>query len=1104
MNHLTGISSLTTYQFRLADHYASIRNYIGKVTFTTSPSRKYSFVYIPYGQSASMVMLDYLLANRKSFAADLQDSLQDMIRNDTSMASPMELVVVSDRSPLKESLLQDETLDADRIIKQPLQVIRRVHLSDRIKTAGMAQLDPTQMSVRVNKDELHIDLPPASASRSISTEAAVGKEKPSATRTERFAGKKINEWFTGERTSTFDVFINTERSLAERKFWASLFVQMEREYATRSITHNLSIENSLPLSSRDNRHAMFTDWSRSIGERHFAFEMTRHLVQAFHRRKTQPTKVLRDMDWAYLKARQYDALLHFLQRASRIATQDLAIHRASTGFRSIRQDGSLLQTHDWGYRDFTRLLSLDSFSPTAFRPYQNDLFINHSRLHATRPYQSLGTLMTEYAIGNRDVVSDLAIFLSQITGTRTIQTDASLMTYLEQSSRHNCHPLFVPNPINDSLREKTNPLWIPQHFELGKKDLSRSTSIIRDDVRANRQLLHAAHLWEKERPINLSGGKAPKPSFYQNEDDIFANLENVRPSLLQEWLAAQLYSREATMDGLLAEEMIFAAMLRLLPAHLLEDILASKEFPSHLMDDMIFASRLTDGQSILEALMEWALTNKTFDAYVDEEFLEGVRTRVQALIESEVIFSKALQDRAGILSFETWESTRPNEVLSHLEEDGVAGKREVLLSSTVDEAEITSQMEAAPATIAEALVGEDVFRPAELQIEHPFSYMEPDPSFLFDEHTARKSAHASDLDELPVTALLRSRITELCSGYLFATSPHERASYLLDLYDVAEKSARDGELQDDEWRKYAKLALEQTVLHEQLIAYQPEAAAHLIESILSYKQLDQAVINTDWIANNQERATSLLTQIMGKKELADAVILEYLAGQLDHRKGHIEQPLLSVRDYKKAWADRIEEIGQGLVYDYSDDVLEAEHDPEHWSGGFSVPEVYDPHDPFNAYYPWTTDMNALAMGQDNWTRFGSGTWEHNRDQGTFTHPKGSSGMSGFIRNDFTYTDYQFEVDFKVDEPADGDSAGIVFKYHNAQNYWMFVVSDGSASGMPRPMQLFKVENGRSIMYSTPMNPFAWEKEKWYTLRVWVTGNRIRVWVDHNLQYDFTD
>nr|WP_285861499.1 family 16 glycoside hydrolase [Brevibacillus sp. MER 51] len=1085
---MTGISSLAAYQFRLADHYASIRNYIGKVTFTTSPSRKYSFVYIPYGQSASMVMLDYLLANQKSFAADLQDSLQDMIRNDTSMANPMELVVVSDRSPLKESLLLDDALDADRIIKQPLQVIRRVHLSDRIKAAGMAKLNPAQMSVRVNKDELHIDLPQGSASRSIFAEAIIGKEQPVATRTKRFAGKKMNEWFTGERFSAFDLFVNTDRSLAGRKFWASLFVQMEREYATRSITHNLSIENNLPLSSRDNRHALYTDWSRFIGERHFVFEMTRHFVQTFHRMKTKPTKVLRDMDWAYLKARQYDALLHFLHRASRIATQDLAIHRASTGFRTMLQGGSLLQNRDWGYRDFTRLLSLDSFSPTAFRPYQNDLFINRSRLYATRPYQSPGTLITEYAIGNRDVVSELAIFLSQITGTRTIQTDASLMTYLEQSSRHNSHLLFVPNPINDSLREKTNPLWIPQHFELGKKDLSRPTSIIKDDLRADRQLVHAAHLWEKERAIDLSGGKAPKPSFYQDEDDIFANLENVRPSLL-------------------AEDMIFATILRLLPAHLLEDILASKEFPSHLMDDMIFASRLTDGQSILEALMEWALTNKTFDAYVDEEFLEGVRTRVQALIESEVIFSKALQDRAGILSFETWESTRQNEILSHLEEDGVTGKREVLLSSTVEEVEITSQMEAAPSTITEALVGEDVFRPAELQIENPFGYMEPDPSFLFDEHTARKSAHASDLDELPVTALLRSRITELCSGYLFATSPHERASYLVDLYDVAEKSARDGELQDDEWRKYAKLALEQTVLHEQLIAYQPEAAAHLIESILSYKQPDQAVINADWVASNQERATSLLTQVMGKKELADAVILEYLAGQLDHRKGHIEKPLLSVRDYKKAWADRIEEIGQGLVYDYSNDVLEAEHDPEHWSGGFSVPEAYDPHDPFNAYYPWTTDMNALAMGQDNWTRFGSGTWEHNRDQGTFTHTKGSSGMSGmsgYIRNDFTYTDYQFEVDFKVDEPADGDSAGIVFNYHNDQNYWMFVVSDGSASGMPRPMQLFKVENGRSTMYSTPMNPFAWEKEKWYTLRVWVTGNRIRVWVDHNLQYDFTD
>lgn len=1102
---MTGISSLATYQFRLADHYASIRNYIGKVTFTTSPSRKYSFVYIPYGQSASMLMLEYLLANRKYLAAaELQDSLQDMIRNDTSMASPMDLVVLSERSSLQESFLQNDLLDSDRIIKQPLQVIRRVHLSDRIKAAGMAKLNPAQMSVRLDKDDLHIDLPPASASRSISTEAIVGKDQPSATRTKGFTGKKMNEWLTGERTSTFDLFINTERSLAERKFLSLLFVQMEREYATRLITHNLSIENNLPLSSRDSRHAMFTDSSLPIAERHFAFEMTRHFVQAFHRTKTQPTKVLRDMDWGYLKVRQYDALLHFLQRASRIATQDLAIYRVSTGFRTMRQGGSILQERDWGSRDFTRLLFLDSISPTAFRPYQNDLFINRSRPHALRPYQSIGTLMTEYAIGNREAVSDLAIFTSQVTGNRTNQADAWIVSYLQHSSRQNVSPLFIPNPFYVSLREQANPLWIPQHSELGKKHLSRPTSIIRDDVRADRQFLRPTHLWENERAIDLSGGKAPKPAFYQDEDDIFANLENVRPGLFQYLQSAQLFSREAAVDGLMTDEMFFATILRLLPAHLLEDILASKEFPSHLMDDMIFASRLTDGQSILEALMEWAMTKKTFDAYVDEEFLEGVRTRVQALIESEVIFSNTLRERSGIISFETWESTRPNEVISHLEEERVTGKRDVLLSSTVEEETMTSKLAATPAIISEELVGEDhTFRPAELKIEHPLGYMDPDPSYLFEDHTANKSAHASEL-ELPVTAKLRSRITELCSGYLFATSPHERASYLVDLYDVAEKSARDGELQDDEWRKYAKLALEQTVLHEQLIAYQPEAAAHLIESILSYKQPDQAVMNADWIANNQERATSLLTQIMGQKELADAVILEYLAGQLDRGIGYIEQPLISVRDYKKAWADRIEEIGQGLVYDYSDDVLEAEHDPEHWSGGFAVPEAYDPHDPFNEYYPWTTDMTPLEMGQDNWSRFGSGTWEHNRDQGTFTKSKGSTSMSGYFRNDFTYTDYHFEVDFKVDDPADGDSAGIVFKYHNDQNYWMFVVSDGAANGMPRPMQLFKVENGTSTMYSTPMSPFAWENEKWYTLRVLVAGNRIRLWVDHNLQYDFTD
>ncbi|MED1856221.1 DUF1080 domain-containing protein [Brevibacillus reuszeri] len=1092
------ISTLAAYQFRLADHYASLRKYIGKVTFTAPPSRSYSFVYIPYGRNSSILMLDYLIANRKSMPADVQESLEEMIRYDTRPANPMELVVVSDRPSIKESSLFEEAPDADRIIRSPLQVARQIHFSDRLKSVKLDKFNPATMSVRLDKDQLYIDLPKDNAVRTSSAKASIMKKQGQGNRTDLFRANPINQLLTGERPSILDLLVMDKRSEGKRVFLAPMTVHHERGAGTRFSSRDLFIDISTGQAIRITDHPLFVDQNNHVAKRHVHFRLTSHLIQLFERLRAKTTTVLRDMDWAYLKARQYESMLHFLDDASRFEKQDLMIQHVMNAHRTDNQIGSVFHDRFSGYRHFLNALSINADTKQGSRAYKQDLVVNSSQLRANRPIQAIASLLIDFAKGQRHYITDLAILSSRLSGQRTIQTDASLLTYFEQSLRIQNEPLFIPRTLYSSQREKISRLWTPQPFQYGQKQLSRPSSIRFDDMRGDRNPFRVTHLWERNREIDYSGSKAPKPSFLSSDEEIYSSLDSIRQGILDDELIAHIQnSRDASLeeimlalvtrerDSIIAEEIILATILREMPAHILEDILASKEFPSYLMDEMIFASRFSDGQSIVEVLIEWALTQKSFAAQIDEEFISGVRTRIQALIDSDVMIATTSKEHPGILSFDTLQSTRPSEVTSHID-DGLTGDQE-----------------ASPSYLEEDIVGEDEFRPAVLSIKHPFGYMDPDPSYLFEDQDADKSQHPSELDE-PVTGLLRSRLTELCSGYLFGTSPHERTSYILELYELAESCSRTGEILDDEWTKYALLALEQAIVHEQMFAYNPEAASVLFESILGFKQPDPAVVNIDWIASDQKRAASLITEIVGKKELADAILMEYLLGQKERQKGHLEQPIFSVHDFKKAWMDRIEEVGQGFIFDYSNDILEAEHDPEHWSGGFAVPEAYDPHDPFNEYYPWTTDLNALALGQDDWKRFGSGKWELDPLQGKFISTSGSSGMGGYYRNDFTYTDYQFEVNFKVDNPLEDDTAGIIFKYLNDRNYWMFVVSGGTARGMARPMQLFKVENGISTLYATPMNPFAWEKGKWYTLRVIVTGNRIRVWVDYNLQYDFTD
>ncbi|OKP89547.1 hypothetical protein A3844_06080 [Paenibacillus helianthi] len=431
---------------------------------------------------------------------------------------------------------------------------------------------------------------------------------------------------------------------------------------------------------------------------------------------------------------------------------------------------------------------------------------------------------------------------------------------------------------------------------------------------------------------------------------------------------------------------------------------------------------------------------------------------------------------------------------------------------------------------------------------------------MIDNPLAEREGRASLVADGDYEALVKKRIAELSTEFVFGTGG-SRAGHIADVYFLGEAGVRDGFIPEVEWSNYAKLALEQAIISEGMFATDPNKAALLMESILAYKglgreaavsspeltgdrqpsyadfteeddvlgnremnregELDEngvsgqpepqpTYLHLDFIGSKLPDAVQIIEGILADKELAESIMLDYIAAK---KRGHdalMDEPLNATEQIKKAFLDRITEMGQGLSFDYRDDIIEDGMNPEDWEGGFGVPEDYDPHNPFNDYYPWTEERDQLMLGQDDWIRMDNEhqeNWRRDKDLGEFYCVNGNPGVTGFYRNDFKHGDYVFEVSFKVNEATGDDGAGILFRYTDPQNYYMFMIHGGDSGGtlgMLRSMQLFRIRGGKTEMLGSPMNAFSWVQGKWYQLQVSVISNRIKLLVNGRLQYDFTD
>lgn len=406
-----------------------------------------------------------------------------------------------------------------------------------------------------------------------------------------------------------------------------------------------------------------------------------------------------------------------------------------------------------------------------------------------------------------------------------------------------------------------------------------------------------------------------------------------------------------------------------------------------------------------------------------------------------------------------------------------------------------------------------------------------------------------------VLADLNKRLTFLSAGVIFG-GRDERLSCISEMYGAAVRPSVLKDATIDSWMGFAKLVINQAILEDGMFALRPLQASDMLEDILahldpfpsdilevkSYSQdarpsnmLEEQEAEpekkgsifledtqaypekkgefiADFIAKKQEHYTELLLQIVSDKKKAETVMAEYFMAQ-KRVKDSINHPTVdSSKAFKDSLLENIYETGQGFIYNYDNDILDNSVDIEEWSGGYGIPEDYDPADPFNEYYPWTTNKNPLALGQSDWVRFdyvpsNPGQWDRNQNLGEFSCTTVNPNVTGFFLNDFTHTEYQFETAFMVEDITTNDGVGIVFKYIDSKNHYLFMVSGGDSNGslgMSRAMQLYKVVNGVSTEFGSPMTPFNWSVGFRHVIKMSLAGNRTKIWVDNRLQYEIVE
>lgn len=1158
------MESTSSYKIKAVDVYSSKNGYIFKVALSDSLSVEYyKFMYLPYGRYSSILMADFLFATKGELNVDLMELLQEAVREDIE---PNTGFIVFDteeaeRWHSKDGELEDSSEYAERPdTPRDLQLFRKVFLGNRENRSDLHMNSGTKMAFRVDQGRLFIDFKINPAARDISRSLQINKSDLQAQRdfvtkllifnTQETALRDISNdggidrGAQGERIIDRDLFIDTLRPVAKRASTHNAWNSTDRLLADRDIIR-LTRKWSQGLLGRRDIHRLALLWAHGPQSRRDIQQRSAIDRAAILSRRdiSKITIVPRESYWAQLRARQYPAdLFKSLIKATRDINSKLWFPTEHIYMLRIINQGTNMNDQ------YTQGIRIND-------QWKADITSDSS--WGLRAIVSSGYLPKSMSKGSRDASAKANVLGEVPKGSRIIFSKLLVTDERSEGYRGN-RPLYLPNEEYRGYRRIDHGLYVPSESPIADKNReSKELYVESVEYRASRRGARDAYL--PSYTADGSSQMAPRPGHLADEDEFGDHLLFIKQGEFVEQLLGSKeelakgseladYFIHGVTDRKLHGEVIdlefWGKVVREHIGHILEDVIAYKGFFADIIDEMIFGDRLHEGSSWIELAEMFGITLPELPAFITPDFLTGVRDRMNAIIDAELPVGIRPNTSSGLIevSFET--ADRVEEKAADLGEEIVAfdlpTPSELHIENPLGYFDpspsfLDDQPIAFKPINHEATIGDD--NPLGAQEAKPsflgsevLGHDEPKPSLVNDTIDAdllskpaeMEEGLEADFDHLrsaaaaedgPLLAELPRRIALLETGFIFGDRPEDRAGYIADIYFLGvEGTTRYGTVEDSEWEKFATLALRYGIIGEQMFGTDPVRASELLEDMLGRLDLRPSELSGDIIAEKADHYTELISGLLGDKELAHAIIDDYLIAQKQISEGILPEAILGKAELKKSLIEQ-GSLAQGLMYDYQDDdVLESGSDPEDWEGGLGVPEDYDPHDPFNEYYPWAVDLDRDELDVDDWQRFDTdhnrrGEWSRNRGKKEFTCTGFSENVTGYFRNDFTHEDYVYEVDFKVEDPQDDDAAGVVFRYVDDQNYYMFMVTGGDVDGslgLLRSMQLFRMVKGTPQLMGPPMSPFTWVQGQWQRLKVSVVGNRIQLWVNGRMQYDFTD
>ncbi|AOQ24739.1 hypothetical protein MTAT_04620 [Moorella thermoacetica] len=143
-----------------------------------------------------------------------------------------------------------------------------------------------------------------------------------------------------------------------------------------------------------------------------------------------------------------------------------------------------------------------------------------------------------------------------------------------------------------------------------------------------------------------------------------------------------------------------------------------------------------------------------------------------------------------------------------------------------------------------------------------------------------------------------------------------------------------------------------------------------------------------------------------------------------------------------------------------------------------------------------------------WEIFGAGDWFYDITTDVLINRANQSGFSGVYHPGYLgWTNYEIQATCWVNDINDDDGIGLVFRFQDQKNYYFFMMDNGSVNnglGYQDHMRLGKVVNGKEFILGTARQPHPWIPTIQYKIKIEVIDQRIRVWVNNILQYDFED